>query len=364
MRKQVVALCATLAISTPARAEIVSFEEKDGAARASFKIEGKPYTLDFRLLRPGAPVPGAGLLIDTAPGDGLDAFAVSRGMTVATVDLEKLPAAARAGAAADLAAWLRGVTGAKRLLARGKGETGAGLVAAAVDGLLLQETAAAAPKGPRVIETWGADAYWRATPRPLPEREGDNHRSFFVAGTAGAPDGANCAAPVNSRSGAPALRALLVLLDDWTKGIKPPPSRAPLEADLVTADTLSWPKIPGLPAPPAGSRRVPKIDPDGNELSGLRLPDQALPIATFTGFNAQKDRKGPACAAGAAIPFPATRADREKAGDPRPSLMERYGSRAYFVATMRVLADKLVKERLLLKEDADAYVAAARQAPF
>jgi hypothetical protein len=44
--------------------------------------------------------------------------------------------------------------------------------------------------------------------------------------------------------------------------------------------------------------------------------------------------------------------------------MERYGSRAYFVATMRVVADKLVAERLLLKEDADAYVSAARQAPF
>jgi hypothetical protein len=44
--------------------------------------------------------------------------------------------------------------------------------------------------------------------------------------------------------------------------------------------------------------------------------------------------------------------------------VERYGSRAYFVATMRVVADRLVKERLLLKEDADAYVATAKQAPF
>jgi hypothetical protein len=31
---------------------------------------------------------------------------------------------------------------------------------------------------------------------------------------------------------------------------------------------------------------------------------------------------------------------------------------------MRVIADKLVKERLLLQQDADAYVAAARSAPF
>ena len=101
----------------------------------------------------------------------------------------------------------------------------------------------------------------------------------------------------------------------------------------------------------------------------MRSPACACPISrclspTFTGFNAQKDKKGPPCAAGAAIPFAATKSDREKNPDPRPALVERYGSRAYFVATMRVIADKLVKERLLLQQDADAYVAAARSAPF
>ncbi len=363
MRKDVLALCVIIAASAPARAELIAFQEKDGAGRASFRIDGKPYTLDIRLLRQKTPVPGAALFVDTAPEEGLDAFAIGRGMIVAAVDLEKLPAPARAGAATDLIARLRAATGAKRLLARGKGETGAALSGASVDGLLLQETLTPA-SGSRVIETWGADAYWRPTPRPAPTKESENHRSFFLAGSAGASESANCAAPVNPRSGAPALRALLVVLDDWTKGIKPPPSRAPDETDLVPAETLSWPKIPGLPAPSASPRKVPKIDPDGNELSGLRLPDQALPIATFTGFNTQKDGKGPACVAGAAIPFASTKADREKAGDPRPSLVERYGSRAYFVATMRVVADRLVKERLLLKEDADAYVAAARQAPF
>jgi hypothetical protein len=146
--------------------------------------------------------------------------------------------------------------------------------------------------------------------------------------------------------------------------VKPPASRAPVAADLVDARELVWPKIPALPAPPSGERLVPKIDADGNETAGLRLPDQALPIATFTGFGAQKDKAGPGCAAGAALPFPSTKTDREKTGDPRPALVERYGSRAYFVATMRVVADKLVKERLLLKEDADAYVAVAKTAPF
>jgi hypothetical protein len=364
MRKKTLTLCAALAASTPARAEIVSFEEKDGAARANLEIDGKSYALDFRLMRPQKPAPGGALLIDVARDDGLAAFAAGRGMTVAAVDLEKLPATARATAMAELVPRLRAHTGAKQLLGRGRGEAAATLAGAPFDGLLLHDGPAITARGPRVIETWGADAYWRATPRPAPVKESDNHRSFFLAGTADASASANCAVPANPRSGAPALRALMVALVEWTKGVKPPASRAPAEADLVAVETIVWPKAASLPAPPPGARKVPKTDPDGNELTGLRLPDLALPIATFTGFNAQKDKKGPACVAGAASPFPATKAEREKTADPRASLMERYGSRAYFVATMRVVADKLVTERLLLKEDADAYVAAARQAPF
>ena len=66
----------------------------------------------------------------------------------------------------------------------------------------------------------------------------------------------------------------------------------------------------------------------------------------------------------AMAPFASTQAVREKSGDTRLALIDRYGSRAYFVATMRVIADRLVKERLLLPRDADAYVAAAKTAPF
>jgi len=109
---------------------------------------------------------------------------------------------------------------------------------------------------------------------------------------------------------------------------------------------------------------VPKIDVDGNETSGLRLPDQALPIATFTGWNGAKDKAPGACVAGATFPLTPNRAAREAARDPRQSLIERYGARSYFVAALRSVADKLVKERLLLPQDADAYVAAGKQAPF
>lgn len=314
--------------------------------------------------RPVAPAPGAALLIETGKDDGLASLAISRGMTVILIDLDKLPATVRDGALRDLARKVRETSGAKRVIAHGAGAAGAALVATgdAFDGLLLQDVATAAPKAPRSIYLWGSDAYWRA-PKTTPGPETAKERRFFLPGLASSGASTNCAAPPNTRSAAPALRALLVALDDWTKGVKPPPSRIPGAADLVEARTIVWPKIPNLPTPPS-AEAIPKIDADGNETAGLRLPDQALPIATFTSFNAKKDPKGDACAAGAMLPFPSTKADREKTSDPRASLMERYGSRAYFVATMRVIADKLVKERLLLKEDADAYVAAAKQAPF
>lgn len=363
--------CAAMLFAVPARAELVTLAETSAAVRAAVRIGGQTHEFDIALMRPARPASpsdhsGAALFLETAPGDDLAPLALSRGMAVARLDLSSLPPAARAAALRDLAPRLRGLVGARRLLAHGRGDAGAALAEAGTlfDGLLLQDAPAPAATGPRVIDTWGSDAYWGAGGRHLPGPAAETRRSFFLAGMAQTLAGENCSAPLNQRSPAPALRALLAALDDWTKGAKPPPSRAPTEADLVEAAALVWPKIPGTPAPPAVAGRVPRIDPDGNELSGLRLPDHALPIATFVGFNAQKEKTGPACAAGASASFPATKAEREKSGDPRPSLIERYGSRAYFVATMRVVADRLVKERLLLKEDADAYVAAARQAPF
>jgi hypothetical protein len=355
------------ALVAPARGELLSFEEKPGAARATVKIDGQAHDVEARLVLPPKSASGAALVIDLESGGEFAPLAPAR-LALATLDLTKLPAAARGAALRDLAPRVRGLAGVKRLLARGRGENAAALLesAALFDGLLLEDAATApTAKGPRIVETWRSDAYWRATPRPIASgKEPESRRSFFLTGAAMAGKAENCVAPVNARSVAPALRALVIALDDWARGVKPPASRTPAGADLVPAESLAWPKIPGLPAAPKGERMAPRIDVDGNETAGLRLPDQALPIATFVGFNARRDKDGAACEAGAAFPFPSARQDREKSGDPRRSLVERYGSRAYFVATMRVVADKMVKERLLLKEDADAYVAAAKTAPF
>jgi Alpha/beta hydrolase domain len=63
---------------------------------------------------------------------------------------------------------------------------------------------------------------------------------------------------------------------------------------------------------------------------------------------------------GSFIPFARTKQEREAAGDPRPSLEERYGSRDAYVAKVEAAAEALVAERLLLPADAAAYVKAAK----
>lgn len=160
-------------------------------------------------------------------------------------------------------------------------------------------------------------------------------RRYRLAGVPAQPSSTGCAngSPLSAE---PVARVMLLNLLDWVKrGAAPPASR---DGDNAARDA------------------------DGNETAGLRLPPQALPIATFE--SARHDPAPDSCGSGGRRDFAATKADRDKAKDARPSLVERYGSRAYFVATMRVIADKLVKERLLLKEDADAYIANAKTAPF
>jgi hypothetical protein len=54
-----------------------------------------------------------------------------------------------------------------------------------------------------------------------------------------------------------------------------------------------------------------------------------------------------------------TRAAREKAGDPRPSIEERYKSRADYLAKVEEVANRLAQERYVLQRDVAAIVAAA-----
>ena len=217
-------------------------------------------------------------------------------------------------------------------------------------------------------------------------------RVFMVAGTQHAgraglkPDLGPCMNPRNPHSPAPALRALLVALDDWvSQGRSPPPSRVPTIAGktLVEAGQTGFPRVPGMAlttttnevAPvadwvrPAASVASPyrplvsRVGADGNEIAGIRLPDIDVPLATYTGWNLYKAPfpEGELCDRdGSYQPLAATRAEREAAGDPRPSLDELYGSHADYMSRVERSVKALVRDRLLLAEDAERYLQAAR----
>jgi hypothetical protein len=118
--------------------------------------------------------------------------------------------------------------------------------------------------------------------------------------------------------------------------------------------------------PPAATGRayptlVPKVTEDGIDLSGIQLPDMAVPLGTYTGWNLLAGTPQDECTAmGSFIPFATTRAQRLAVGDPRPSLEERYATHGRYMQAVEAAAQRLVAERLLLPEDASAYIEAAR----
>ena len=245
---------------------------------------------------------------------------------------------------------------------------------------------------PKLIETNTSTEYWQKGASLLhtdPTGTRDinlpaNVRTYMIAGTqhggkAGMPrDHGPCVNPRNWHDPMPAVRALLVALDEWvTKERQPPDSRVPRISDgtLVAAGSLALAAIPGLSRPstandatpmedwvnpaPAGrsyATLVPQVDADGNEKAGIRLPDIAAPSGTFTGWNLYKlpypegelaDRDG------SYVAFAASEAER--GGDPRPSMAARYSGTAYADA-VRAVAQALLNERLLLPADASSFM--------
>jgi hypothetical protein len=85
------------------------------------------------------------------------------------------------------------------------------------------------------------------------------------------------------------------------------------------------------------------------------MPELVVPLATYTGWNLYNERSGPAnvmaTTTGSFIPFPRTRAEREKTNDPRPSVEERYGTRDHYLDLVSKSANELVSKGYLIKED-------------
>jgi hypothetical protein len=203
-------------------------------------------------------------------------------------------------------------------------------------------------------------------------------------------------APLNPLNYSPVTRALFRALDRWVaEATLPPPSAYPRIADgtLTSPDRAGWPAVPGFQLPQQPLRafhlnfgaewpkgivsieppevgtpfvvRVPAVDSDGNVRAGIRLPDIAVPLATQAGWNYRHASIGApdrlAGEIGSYIPFARTRADRERAGDPRPAISERYRDRDEYVNRVLAAARDLVAQRYVLAEDLDDLVQHARE---
>ena len=269
---------------------------------------------------------------------------------------------------------------------------------------------------PKVVEAFGSTEFWglRMSPGlvgtdavrdiPLPE----NVRRYYMPGTTHGGGGGGfqiaqaanerCALPQNPNPMSDTQRALTVALIAWVvNGTVPPPSRYPTLADgaLVpaTAAAMGFPSIPGVRLvdvnavadydfgatfnypdisgvmarqPPAIRRTlptlVPRVNSDGNETAGVASVLHQAPLGTYLGWNvtAAGFFKGQICGfAGGYVPFAPTRAEREKTGDPRPSIEERYGTQEGYLCVVRRAAAALVRDRYLLAADAERIVDSA-----
>jgi hypothetical protein len=227
---------------------------------------------------------------------------------------------------------------------------------------------------------------------PLP----DNVRLYYFAGTqhvpAAKPAAGICQMVTNPNPYKEPARALLTAMQDWiARGTVPPASRYPTlrNATLTRAmpqASFGFPEIPGvrytgrvndlfvndysaIPTRHVSGKQytvlVPKVDADGNETDGIRSVTLRAPLGTYTGWNLRRDGflENESCyLSGGFIPFAHSRAER--GADPRPSLEERYGTHAAYVAKVEAAAREVRQEGFLLREDAERLVEEARALKF
>ena len=181
-------------------------------------------------------------------------------------------------------------------------------------------------------------------------------------------------------------RAMIANMDAWVRtNTLPPPSSYPKLADrtLVALGKYAAPSIPGVNQPHEANEAdrldfgphwregvltlqppkvgqpfpilVPQVDADGNEQDGVRSPELAAPLGTYTGWNLRDPSIGASdqrvAFEASYLPFPRTAADRKKTGDPRPSIAERYKSREDYLTQYTKAVNDLVEQRWILEED-------------
>ena len=107
---------------------------------------------------------------------------------------------------------------------------------------------------------------------------------------------------------------------------------------------------------------VPAVDADGNDVAGIRAPMVQAPLGTYLGWNIRARGFSEGAThefSGSYIPLPEDDQVRAATGDPRESILARYGSAEGYVAAIEKAARELVAEGLMLEEDVERCAARA-----
>jgi hypothetical protein len=191
-------------------------------------------------------------------------------------------------------------------------------------------------------------------------------------------------------------RAMIANMDAWVRtGTEPPPSRYPHIADgtLVHIDKLAFPAMPSLTAPATNAQGwdldfgvnwrggilskqppsligaypalVPQVDADGNDLGGVRLPEIAVPLATYTGWNLRSASVGASTERtaflGSFVPLHRTKDEATKAHDPRLAIDSRYKSYEDYLNRFQKSLDELIGEHYILPGDRAQLISRSRE---
>lgn len=266
---------------------------------------------------------------------------------------------------------------------------------------------------PKVMHTLSSTEYWQSRMSlrttdvhgtkdlELP----DNVRIYLFSGTQHTPAFNSNINKVtgfmaNPNSYVDSWRALQITLEQWVfDGTRPPDSVYPTikEKTLAKGIDIGWQPVAHVPfrglvnglqvrdfgpqfdekmlsgilaATPVIKKNkeytvlVPRLNADNNEMGGLETLTHLVPLGTYTGWSLRKAGYGEgdlAVLEGMYIPFAKTKAERIAAGDSRLSLEERYPSHADYVNKIKAAADRLVKQRLLLPDDAEREIKKAGQ---
>jgi hypothetical protein len=265
---------------------------------------------------------------------------------------------------------------------------------------------------PKIFYTFSSTEYW-ARAGSLTHTTDDGRadapldatsRLYFLAGTPHAMGGLPLSKGrdqyrqfINFAEQRWVTRALLLDLDAWTRGDREPPaSRYPAIAkgELVPLEAVHFPKVPSFPfasymprvwhmdygrdynttrvitiEPPQTGEPyrvlVPQVNGDGNDEAGIPLPETAVPLGTFTGWNVTipqlSELRYLSGLVGGFEPFARTKEQRLANGDSRLSIAERYSSRQEYLDKVKRAADDLVGQRFLRPEDVPAVMQSAER---